>query len=178
MAGFASRQGPVKLPPGGGFTGGGIPSAATAGSNMDPNSAAHRELADRLAGGTDARLAYQKRQEDYWKSIGQGGTFNEFRNITFPSAPSAPSAAAPVTPTLAPTPVAAGPTVAGGGPSGAKVVSPEPMLGGLAAAGGGGGFEDAGPGAMLSGPNIFRQGIGTRHMPNLAATLAGLRLAY
>lgn len=101
------------------------------------------------------------------------------------SAPYTPAAVAPMAASFsagAPLMPPATPSVGGPDPAGgAKVIAPDPapMAGLQSAMGGGGGdYESAGPGAQLSGPTMFRNGIGSRIPPNLAATLAGLRRAY
>lgn len=69
----------------------------------------------------------------------------------------------------------------GGDGSGAKVIVPQPDFGASKGAGGdmGGGYDMGGSaGDTISGPSMFRQGIGTRMLPNRDAVLAGLARVY
>lgn len=68
----------------------------------------------------------------------------------------------------------------GAGPTGADIVSPTSPTTAMDPMGAGGGTS-AGMGTagdQLSGPTHFRQGIGTRMLPNENSALAGLRKAY
>lgn len=125
----------------------------------------------------------------YYKEFGLGrGTgaeqqmnFHYKQGAKAPAGPAAPSAP------MAGLQAAGGGSGSGGGllggeSSGAKVIIPPPDMGSSAATGGGGGdaggYGDAGPGVNVTGPSIFRQGIGTRSLPQYSAILAGLAHVY
>lgn len=93
-----------------------------------------------------------------------------------PAAPAAPVAYAPAGPRPAPV----SPASSGGGSSATSpVVSPSmEALAGSSTADGVGGMGDMGGARMFNAPSRFRQGIGTRMMPQESASLAALRRIY
>lgn len=94
-----------------------------------------------------------------------------------PTAPAPPPAGGGASAPINASPIGLAPTAPGGG----KVVMPETdsMAGLRAAAGGEGGGDMGGAGdENLSGPSQFRQGVGTRILPQYSASLAALRQVY
>ena len=109
-----------------------------------------------------------------YKAVWSGTGWDDPKSLKPPTTTKPPVVPKPEAPTAPGTPAPAAPTT-GGGP----IVTAKPTAPSMQGLLNGGGGDMGGSGVeQLSGPSRFRQGIGSRILPQMSQSLAALRQVY